>query len=83
MFGRYAKVDVPELAARARELRDRWMDATARGEWVLLPAGKYDVNRSLPDSAANAALDFDVATPALPSAASIARVEGLRRLPAA
>ena len=43
------KKAAPELAARARELRDRWMEAAGRGELVALPAAKYDIGRRLPD----------------------------------
>ncbi|MFT3787022.1 MAG: hypothetical protein QM770_12790 [Tepidisphaeraceae bacterium] len=35
----------PELATRARELRDRWMER--QDEFVALAAGKYDVARTL------------------------------------
>ncbi|MGC4030163.1 MAG: GNAT family N-acetyltransferase [Tepidisphaeraceae bacterium] len=38
----------PELAARARELRDRWMEAAGRGEGVALPAPKYHIGRASP-----------------------------------
>ena len=41
----------PELAAKARELRDRWMEAAARGEGIALPAAKYEIGR-LPGDAA-------------------------------
>ena len=45
------KKAAPELAAKARELRDRWMEAADRGDRVALPAAKYDVGRRLPDPA--------------------------------
>lgn len=41
------KVD-PQTAARARELRDRWMEAVNAGAaHVALPAAKYEVSRTL------------------------------------
>ncbi len=41
------KVD-PQIAAKARELRDRWMDAVNSGQaQVALPVAKYDVGRQL------------------------------------
>jgi hypothetical protein len=45
------KKAAPDLAARARELRDRWMKADGRGERVALPAAKYDIGRLLPGPA--------------------------------
>jgi hypothetical protein len=38
----------PVIAAKARELRDRWMDAVNAGQaQVALPAAKYEVSRQL------------------------------------
>jgi hypothetical protein len=36
----------PRLVAAARELRDRWLEQVNR-EGFALPAGKYDVSRSI------------------------------------
>ncbi len=56
-----AKKLSPELAAKARELRDRWSDR--QDEFVALPAGKYDVAR---------VLEADTVEPTLPTAGLIA-----------
>jgi hypothetical protein len=41
------KID-PEWVAKARELRDRWLERVNAGEYLLEAAGKYDVVRALP-----------------------------------
>ena len=38
----------PKHIAAARELRDRWLEKMNAGD-PALPAGKYDVQKSLPD----------------------------------
>ena len=45
----------PRLVAAARELRDRWLEKIEEEPWLLESAGKYDVRRSLPDRADDAA----------------------------
>ena len=37
----------PQLIARARELRDRWLEQVNAGAYVFEEAGKYDVSRAL------------------------------------
>jgi hypothetical protein len=58
-----------ELAARARELRDRWKEEASCAERDALPAAKYDIGRLLPDPATLAghpvALD-NASMPSLP-----------------
>jgi hypothetical protein len=46
----------PKLVAAARELRDRWLERVneGRGGGGLLPSGKYDVARALPEPQAPA-----------------------------
>ena len=39
----------PKLIAAARELRDRWLEKVNEDPSLILPAGKYDVARQLPD----------------------------------
>jgi hypothetical protein len=41
----------PQLVAKTRELRDRWMERVNAGEALLESAGKYDVTRVLPEPA--------------------------------
>ena len=41
----------PKLIAAARELRDRWLEKVNEDPSLILPAGKYDVARELPDQA--------------------------------
>jgi hypothetical protein len=43
-----AKVD-PALVAKARELRDRWLEHVNSGAMLIEGVGKYDVTRALPE----------------------------------
>jgi hypothetical protein len=40
----------PKLIAAARELRDRWLEKVNEDPSLILPAGKYDVARELPET---------------------------------
>ena len=40
----------PKLIAIARELRDRWLEEVERDPSLILPRGKYDLARALPDA---------------------------------
>ncbi len=40
----------PKLIAAARELRDRWLEKVDENPSLILPAGKYDVARALPEA---------------------------------
>ncbi len=40
----------PKLITAARELRDRWLEAVESQPDLLLPQGKYDLARALPES---------------------------------
>ena len=44
-----AKKDAPLLAAMARELRDRWLEALSADPSLILPQAKYEVVRTLPE----------------------------------
>ena len=59
----------PKLVSAARELRDRWLEQV--NTTPLLPAGKYDVSRALPDATAavNVAPITPTALKQLPQAA--------------
>jgi GNAT superfamily N-acetyltransferase len=59
----------PKLVAAARELRDRWLEQV--NTTPLLPQGKYDVSRALPDATAtvNVAPITPTALKQLPQAA--------------
>jgi hypothetical protein len=42
----------PKLVAKARDLRDLWLEHVNAGETLLETVGKYDVSRGLPKPAA-------------------------------
>ena len=46
----------PEMVARARELRDRWLEQVNAGQYVFEDAGKYDVTRASAAPAAKPSL---------------------------
>ena len=41
----------PRIIAAARELRDRWLEKVEEDPSLILPAGKYDLARELPEPA--------------------------------
>jgi hypothetical protein len=58
----------PQLAAKARELRDRYLEQVNERP-LLAPGGKYDVSRTMLPAAANPAeADTGAATRLLPAA---------------
>jgi hypothetical protein len=56
----------PKLVAKARELRDRWLEHVNSGGLELTSQGKYDVTRALPDQ--SAIRNRQPAIPLLPAA---------------
>jgi hypothetical protein len=46
----------PRMISAARELRDRWLEAVNRGEFVALPEARYDVSREIEDGTKRIAL---------------------------
>lgn len=59
----------PRYVAFARELRDRYLDQVNADPGLLLPAGKYEVARALPDGTAPATPATFIEVKALPAAA--------------
>lgn len=70
----------PKFLKAARELRDRYLEQVNRDPSLLLPAGKYDVSRALPDYGARGE-DAGAALVEEPEIAEVTAVE-VRALPA-
>ena len=47
----------PKLIQAARELRDRWLEAAERDPSLLLPAARYDLARTVPETPTLTAAD--------------------------